>query len=1117
MSCPHCREAALSNAKFCRQCGRQVGNNCPACGAANPPGSKFCGECGKTLDPDKPQPSGPPERCRESTKTFIVSEGERRHLTILFTDLTGYTALMEKHDPEDVQALMSSITRNCIRIIENYNGHVERILGDEILGLFGLPVTHEDDAIRAIKAAREIHATVNGMRPAASPLKDPIAMHTGINTGLVVTARSSPKNGTFDLSGDAVNLASRLSDMARPDEILVGPETYRQAFGFFDFDTMPAMEIKGKSQAISIYAVKGEKDNPVLHRRKVNLNSTFIGRQSELNQLLRALTNLENGRGAIITLVGEAGTGKSRLLQEFEVYLATKKVNWITGYAFAHTQQVPYFPLVHLVRRWLGLDGSATEEEMSTGIARRVGELLGSNAEEIPIIQGLIGLDVRETDNMSPEEWRKRLQFAMLNLLSAIARQAPTVFCMEDVHWSDSASYRLLKDIIFNFQTPAIVICTFRPHFSLFTSHEQKAIAPIYKEIRISELSPSETEDMMASMLNTDALSQDLYQLIRNRTEGNPFYLEEILNALVESDTLVFEKERWRLKRTFRDTDIPSTIHGVIASRMDQLSLQDKRILQEAAVIGRAFLYDILKEISVYSDLVDDGLYRLERAGLIRPRSLHPELEFMFKHALIQEVSYGSLLRSERQRVHERIGLTMERIFQDRLSEFDETLAIHFQKSTATIKATEYLIRSGTKALRRCALDESDQYFKQAKSMLEQQLATPETKKQLLDVINQWAFVFYYRGLNRELLELLKHQLPLVEGLKDPVREGFHWAWNGCALWHRHQFAESYQSLMRARGLGEQVNHPELIGYACSWLSWPCVELGRFDEAIENCNRAEALYVDGLVKDAYIYFHPLMGKGYAYWHKGDARRTGEMGDRMLKFGNRHGNVRSLVGGYCCHGWQNMVIGDIPRAIETFRQAIQISADPWYSQFPKLALCLAAIGNGQVEEAIPLLDQMIAFSDNNGTEFVGEPARFFKAFAATLEGQVAEGLETMEGLLERWKATGSRLRVMICGFVLGNIYSQLHARTSQGEESPTAPPENQWAEKAIQRLQYVVDEAAEMGAVDLHGRAMTGLGEVLASLGRREQAQQAICRGIELLEQVNATEYLSQARKLLETL
>ncbi len=1117
MSCPHCQAAALSNAKFCRQCGRRVGNNCPACGAANPPGSKFCGECGKALANSSIQQSTQPDRYGEAEKTYIISEGERRHLTILFTDLTGYTGMMEKHDPEDVQTLMSSITQNCIRIIENYNGHVERILGDEILGLFGLPVTHEDDAIRAIKAAREIHATVAGMQPLAPAPEEATAMHTGINTGLVVTARASAKDGTFDLSGDAVNLASRLADMARPDEILVGPETYRQAFGFFNFDAMPEMQIKGKSRPISVYAVRSEKDRPMLGQRKVNLYAALIGRQSELNQLKRAMSDLENGKGAIITVVGDAGTGKSRLLHEFEAAMSGKKVNWITGYAFAHTQQVPYFPLVHLVRRWLQLDGSATEEEMSTGIARRVGDLLGPNAEEIPIIQGLIGLDVQETESMSPEEWRKRLKFAMLNLLSAIARQAPTVFCMEDIHWGDSASFKLLKDIIFNFQAPAIVVCTFRPHFSLFTSHEQKAIAPIYKEIRIGELSPSETEDMIASMLDTEALPQDLCRLIRNRAEGNPFYLEEILNALVESDALVFESGRWRLHRTFRDSDIPSTIHGVIASRMDQLSSQDKRILQEAAVIGRAFLYDILKQISVYGEAVDAGLYKLERAGLIRPRSLHPEMEFMFKHALIQEVSYGSLLRSERQRVHERIGLTMERIYQDRLSEFDETLAIHFQKSTATIKATDYLIRSGTKALRRCALDESDQYFKRAKSMLEQQLATPETKKRLLDVINQWAFVFYYRGLNRELLELLRHQQPLVEGLKDPVREGFHWAWQGCALWHRHRFAESYECLARARELGEQANHPEVIGYACSWLSWPCTELGRFDEAIANCDRAEALYVDGLVKDTYIYFHPLLGKGYAYWFKGDARRTGEMGDRLIKFGHRHGNVRSLVSGYCCHGWQALITGDIQRAIESFQQAIQTSADPWYSQFPKLALCYGAISNGQVEDALPLLDQLIDFSEHNGAEFVGEPAHFFKGLTAIFKGQTAGGLESMELHLSQWKADGSRLRVLACGYVMARVYGRLYAGARQTSNQPDDPQVNAWAQKAIHWYRTSIDAASEMGAAAIHGQALSGLASVWALSGRPDQAREALLQSIELLERIDAKDHLKQVREQLAAL
>ncbi len=1118
MSCPHCQTAALSNAKFCRQCGSRVGNNCPACGASNPPESKFCGECGKALVHAFTPESSQLDTYTEAEKTHFVSQGERRHLSILFTDLSGYTRMMEQYDPEDVQTLMASIIQSSVQIIEAYNGHVERIIGDEVLALFGLPVAHEDDAIRAVKAAREIHETVSRIKPTTFMLADPLAMHTGINTGLVVTARSAPVDGTFDLSGDAVNLASRLSDMAHSNEILVGPETYRQAFGFFDFEVKPSVKIHGKARPVSVYAVRGEKDRPMAGQRKLNLYAELVGRQTELDLLHKAMWDLEQGKGAIVSVVGEAGTGKSRLLYEFEKQMAGKRINWITGYAFAHTQQVPYFPLVHLVRRWLELDGSATASEMSSGIAQRVGELLGAHAEEIPIIQGLIGQDVQETVGMSPEEWRKRLKSAMLNLLSAIARQAPTVFCMEDIHWGDAASFKLLKDIIFNFEYPALVICTTRPHASLFTSHEQELIASIFTEIRLRELTPAESEDMMESMLNTDALPEDLCRLIRKRAEGNPFYLEEILNALVDSKAMVFENDRWQMNRAFKESDIPSTIHGVIASRMDQLGAEEKRILQEAAVIGRAFLYNILKQISVHSDSVDSGLYKLERAGLIKPRALHPEMEFMFKHALIQEVSYGSLLRRERQRVHERVGLTIERLYKDRLSEFDETLAIHFQKSTATDKATEYLIRSGTKALRRCALDESDQYFKTAKAMLEQQqLATQGTKKRLLDVVNQWAFVFYYKGLNRQLLELLEHQKPLVVGVKDPVREGYHWAWHGCALWHRHRFSESYDSLVKAKRLGEKAKHPYLSGYASTWLSWPCTELGCFDEAIENSEQAEALFVDGLVQDAYIYFNGLFGKSYAYWHKGDAARTRQIGERLVKFGKRHGNVRSLVSGYCSMGWKELIIGDIEQAAASFRAAMDISADPWYSQFSKLALCYGTISNGEIEEALPLLDQLITFSDDNGAEFSGDPARFFKGLTEILNGQVAKGLETMETLLAQWLAAGCRLRLLTCGYVMARVYALLFQGAMQTSDGKAPSHVRPLADNCLRWFQSTVSEAREMGAKAMEGQALLGLGHALALLGEPDQARSNLIQCIEILNKINATSHLQHAKTILETL
>jgi class 3 adenylate cyclase/tetratricopeptide (TPR) repeat protein len=1118
MSCPYCSSAAASNAKFCRQCGRRLGSDCPVCGTANPPESRFCGGCGQALADPGPSIQPLVYPYSEAEKPQIISQGERRHLTILFSDLSGYTHLMERYDPEDVQLVMATVTEECTRIIKAYHGHVERIIGDEVLALFGLPVTHEDDAVRAVKAAREIHTTIAALRPAFLPAETPLLMHTGINTGLVVTARTAPKDGSFDLSGDSVNLASRLADLAGPNEILVGPETHRQAIGYFDFISKPAMPIKGKAHATTVWAVTSEKDRPATAQRNLNLSAAFIGRQGELDHMKAAMQRLLNGAGSIISIIGEAGTGKSRLVFEFEKEFADRSINWITGYAFAHTQPVPYFPLVHMVRRWLELDGTATEAEMSAGIAQRMGALLGPKAREIPIIQGLIGQDVQETMGMSPEEWRKRLKSAMLSLLQAIAAQAPTVFCLEDIHWGDAASFKLLKDLIFNFEVPALVISTTRPHASLFTSHEQELIAPIYSELRLGVLSPDETAAMAQSMLTTDTLPEELLALLHSRAEGNPFYLEEILNALVDSGALTLEAGQWQLKRAFKASDIPSTIHGIIASRMDQLDHQDRRILQEAAVIGRTFLYNILKRISVYHEGVDVSLYKLEHAGLIRPRALYPEMEFMFKHALIQEVSYGSLLRRERQRVHERIANTIEAVYQDRLSEFDETLALHFQKSTATDKATEYLIRSGTKALRRCALDESDQYFKTAKAMLEQQqLATPKTKKRLLDVSNQWAFVFYYKGLNRELIELLEHQRPLIEGLNDPVREGYHWAWHGCALWHRHRFRQAYESLSKASSLAETTADPNLTGYAATWISWPLAELGRFAEALENAGRAEEMYLEGRVKDPYIYFNALTAKGYVAWHQGEVQQTAKIGHTLLKFGNQHGNVRSLVSGHCCLGWRCLITGDIEAATEHFREADQISVDPWYSQFPKLALCYGSISNGRIEEALPYLDPLIRFSDDNGAEFVGEPARFFKGLIQILHGRITQGVTSMESLLHAWKADDCRLRVLVCGYVMGRVYGLLFENAVQTTTDGATGHARKLAEKAMVHFETCASEAAELGAKGMAGKSLLGLAQILSAVGKPSAARDALNQSIAILSEIKATHHLEEARQQLDAI
>jgi tetratricopeptide (TPR) repeat protein len=328
---------------------------------------------------------------------------------------------------------------------------------------------------------------------------------------------------------------------------------------------------------------------------------------------------------------------------------------------------------------------------------------------------------------------------------------------------------------------------------------------------------------------------------------------------------------------------------------------------------------------------------------------------------------------------------------------------------------------------------------------------------------------------------------------------------------------ESYENLVNALKLGETAAHADLIGYASTWLSWPCSELGCFDEAIGYSERAEALFVDGSVRDAYLYFNALLGKGYAHWHKGDAEKNKKIGKQLIRFGKTHGNVRSLVSGHCCLGWKELIIGDINAATQSFKSAVGMSADPWYSQFPKLALCYGAISNGKIEEALPLLDRLIAFSDDHGAEFVGEPANFFKGLTTIMNGQIPMGLEIMESLLSGWQTRGCRLRCLTCGYVMGQVYLLLYQSALQTAGHPVSSQAAQLAERCIHWLQTSVSEARDMGAVVLEGQALLGLGKAMAMMDQAGPAADVLQQSMDVFANIQATSHLERVKSAIEAL
>ena len=587
--------------------------------------------------------------------------------------------MSEKLDPEEVKEITSRLFGEISKIVANYDGFIEKYAGDAVMAIFGVPQFHEDDPIRAVKAAREIHQLVDSISPEVEKrISQSISMHTGINSGLVVTGEVDMERGTHGIAGDTINLASRLSNLAKPGEIVVDADTCFQIEGHFTCEYRETTTVKGKADPVEVHKVLSQRDKPITIRRLSGVRADLVGRDVEMAELSEAVENLQQGKGRIFSICGAAGTGKSRLVEEFKAQLDLERIQWIEGHAYAYSQSIPYFPLVDLLNRLLHIDEKDLPEKVRDKVESGLGSLVANQQDIIPFVGRLYSLNYPEVNDISPEHWKSRLQTAILTILSALANKAPTIFFLEDLHWADPSFVELLRRACLEIRRPAIVLCAYRPTCSLFTGHQVSIIGKNYHDIQLQNLSLSVAQNMLGSLLKTDTIPSDLKHWVNSKAEGNPFYLEELVNSLIETETLIRDNGSWKLTRSLTESDIPSSLHGLISGRLDRLERQTKRILQEASVIGRDFLYEILKKITELEERIDAELSHLERLDLIRTRAFQPDIEYMFKHALTQEIVYNGLLKKKRRKIHEHIAQVMESVFQDRLSEFYETLAFHF-------------------------------------------------------------------------------------------------------------------------------------------------------------------------------------------------------------------------------------------------------------------------------------------------------------------------------------------------------------------------------------------------------------------------------------------------------
>ncbi|MDH3877963.1 MAG: AAA family ATPase [Desulfobacterales bacterium] len=839
-------------------------------------------------------------------------------------------------------------------------------------------------------------------------------------------------------------------------------------------------------------------------------------------ELSEAVENLQQGKGRIFSICGAAGTGKSRLVEEFKAQLDLERIQWIEGHAYAYSQSIPYFPLVDLLNRLLHIDEKDLPEKVRDKVESGLGSLVANQQDIIPFVGHLYSLNYPEVNDISPEHWKSRLQTAILTILSALANKAPTIFFLEDLHWADPSFVELLRRACLEIRRPAIVLCAYRPTCSLFTGHQVSIIGKNYHDIQLQNLSLSVAQNMLGSLLKTDTIPSDLKHWVNSKAEGNPFYLEELVNSLIETETLIRDNGSWKLTRSLTESDIPSSLHGLISGRLDRLERQTKRILQEASVIGRDFLYEILKKITELEERIDAELSHLERLDLIRTRAFQPDIEYMFKHALTQEIVYNGLLKKKRRKIHEHIAQVMESVFQDRLSEFYETLAFHFARGRSVAKAVDYLVKSGEKSLARYAVEEAHQYFKKAYDILaSKEEMSEEEKIILIDILNSWGYAYYYLGENNEFVDIFSTHQILAGSLEDKARAGMFYVWLGVALFMAGKSKDSYEYLSKGLELGENVGHQKVVGYACTWLTWACAELGLFAEGIDFGERAQKI-AESFTSDQYLFFKSLGGLCYINFCKGDTNRIFEGAKRLLEYGERNANNRSKVLGHWMEGFGHQVAGDMKPSQKSLEKAIEIALDPAYAQFPKTTLGMAHFFCGQLQQAENVFQSSINLCEKHGLGQMSPICQIFLAPILIAKGDMKQGTELLEKVQETFISNQRRVWYALSEHFLGEVNLQIATGPKPAlstmaknlgflvKSFPFA------AKKAEEHFNRAIELFKEIGANGFLGYPYLSLGALYKASKRTDQARQCILEAINIFQECGAEGWLKQAKEALDS-
>ncbi len=810
MRCANCRHDNQAESRFCAECGQPLAPTCPACGAECEAGAKFCTACGAPMaaagaaPPTRALPAVPPHLAAKIRDARSSLDSEPRTVTILFVDTVSSMAATDGLELEEVHRAVRDQSQLMADAVHEYEGTVLQFLGDGLMAAFGAPIAHEDSARRAVAAALSMRdrlaAHAETLRTTGGPT---LQYRIGLNTGpVIVGGVGDDLSMEYTAVGDTVNLAARMEQTAEPGTIYVTEHTRHQAEGYFEFHDLGALDVKGKAEPVPAHQVVRE----LRARTRFDLAqqrglTPLVGRDTELATLGSYFGNVRDGAGQVVSIVGEAGIGKSRLLMEFRESLGDASHTWLQGQCITYGKTIPYTPIVGVLKAGFAIADGDSEEQIVAKVTEATAGWDAAARDLAPYLRFLLAVDPGDAHvaQMDPMERRVGILEAIRASVEQASRGGPLVVAIEDLHWIDERSEEALfslVDVVAGL--PVLLLLTYRPGYT--TTIPDRAYV---SRIGVRALSQEGAIALARNALVCPDLSGQLCTRLVAKAEGNPFFIEEVLLHLTELGALERTNGSFALKRPLSTDDVPDTVEEVIRARMDRLETPARETLQVAAVIGREFASRLLARISELGQDVRGELDALQAVELILRKGYFPELEYMFKHALTCDVAYQSLLSQRRRALHRLIAAAVEELYADRLSEQYGTLAHHWHEGQDWEKALHYLPLAAAQAAARYANQDALDYYDRALEVCDRLGTVPgEVRRSLHSqkALLQWviADMAGASASYRTVLELARED-------GDRAAEGEAMAQMGHSLLWGHVFDEAEEAAIGALAIADEL------------------------------------------------------------------------------------------------------------------------------------------------------------------------------------------------------------------------------------------------------------------------------------------------------------------------